>query len=197
MSQRWRALLLLLCCLSPLVMTVACKNEQNAPSSEDPTGAKPTSQELPPLEVKDDTPKLLLTWIDEKGDFHVVQKVAEVPEAERRIAVYATQEVWTYAAIVAILASGRAYVPLNPPAPVDRNRSCIDQAGIATLLCARTAPAIATWRADLGDALRVVETSGIAPRSPLAPIGDVDESAMAYLLFTLSLIHISEPTRPY
>lgn len=109
---------------------------------------------------------------------------AEVPEAERRIAVYATQEVWTYAAIVAILASGRAYVPLNPSAPVDRNRSCIDQAGIATLLCARTAPAIATWRADLGDALRVVETSGIAPRSPLAPIGDVDESAMAYLLFT-------------
>ena len=64
-------------------MTVACKNEQNAPSSEDPTGAKPTSQELPPLEVKDDTPKLLLTWIDEKGDFHVVQKVAEVPEAGR------------------------------------------------------------------------------------------------------------------
>ena len=64
-------------------MTVACKNEQNAPSSEDPTGAKPTSQELPPLEVKDDTPKLLLTWIDEKGDFHVVEKVAEVPEAGR------------------------------------------------------------------------------------------------------------------
>jgi glutaredoxin len=33
--------------------------------------------------LKDDTQKLLLTWVDEKGDFHVVQKVADVPEAAR------------------------------------------------------------------------------------------------------------------
>lgn len=29
--------------------------------------------------VKDDTPGLLLTWIDEKGEFHVEQKVTDVP----------------------------------------------------------------------------------------------------------------------
>ena len=107
-----------------------------------------------------------------------------VPESERRIAVFATQDVWTYAAIVAILATGRAYVPLNPSAPSDRNRSCIDQAGIRTLLCSRSAPAVEAWRAAPGSALRVEETEQIAPRARLAPIGDVDDAAMAYLLFT-------------
>jgi glutaredoxin len=41
------------------------------------------SGELPRLELRDDTPNLLLTWVDDKGDFHVCQKVAEVPEAAR------------------------------------------------------------------------------------------------------------------
>jgi len=40
--------------------------------------------ELPPLEIKDDTPNLLLTWIDDKGDFHVVQKPADVPVEGRK-----------------------------------------------------------------------------------------------------------------
>src|SRR5580658_5867725 len=33
----------------------------------------------PPFTVRDDSQGLLLTWIDEKGDFHVEQKVADVP----------------------------------------------------------------------------------------------------------------------
>ncbi|MEZ4229647.1 MAG: glutaredoxin domain-containing protein [Polyangiaceae bacterium] len=43
----------------------------------------PKGNELPPLELKDDTPNLLLTWLDEKGEFHVVQKIADVPENAR------------------------------------------------------------------------------------------------------------------
>jgi glutaredoxin len=34
---------------------------------------------LPPLTVRDDTTGVLLTWIDDKGDFHVEQKTADVP----------------------------------------------------------------------------------------------------------------------
>lgn len=83
MKLGWRAVLLLFLCCFPLFIAPACKDKQPTPSGEDPTGAKPTANELPPLEVKDDTPSLLLTWIDEKGDFHVVQKVADVPEAGR------------------------------------------------------------------------------------------------------------------
>jgi glutaredoxin len=44
---------------------------------------KPKGSELPPLEVKADTANLLLTWIDDKGDFHVVQKPADVPTEGR------------------------------------------------------------------------------------------------------------------
>ena len=33
----------------------------------------------PPFVVKDESQGLLLTWIDEKGDFHVEQKVGDVP----------------------------------------------------------------------------------------------------------------------
>lgn len=111
-------------------------------------------------------------------------RLANLATGQERIAVYATQDVWTYASIMAVLATGRAYVPLNPRAPVDRNRSCIDQSGVRTLLCSRSAPAIERWKADLGDALEIVETSLIPPREHLDPIPPIDESAMAYLLFT-------------
>src|SRR4051812_38425850 len=60
----------------------ACR-KQAAPTPNDDTGAAPQTNELPPLEIKDDTPNLLLTWIDDKGDFHVVQKPADVPKEGR------------------------------------------------------------------------------------------------------------------
>jgi glutaredoxin len=41
--------------------------------------------------VKADSPNLLLTWIDEKGDFHVVQKPTEVPtEGKKQVRVVVT-----------------------------------------------------------------------------------------------------------
>lgn len=56
----------------------ACKREA------DPRGsAPPKPKELPALVVRPDTPNLLITWIDEKGDFHVVQKPADVPPSAR------------------------------------------------------------------------------------------------------------------
>lgn len=79
----WRSLFMLLLCALPLALAGACKDKLDAPHGEDPTGAKPASNDLPALVLKDDTPNLLLTWIDEKGDFHVVQKIPDVPEAGR------------------------------------------------------------------------------------------------------------------
>jgi glutaredoxin len=49
----------------------ACRKEK---SSDD----APLST-LPPLVLKDDTADLLLTWLDEKGEFHTVATVKEVP----------------------------------------------------------------------------------------------------------------------
>jgi glutaredoxin len=61
--------------------TAACKKTEAAHA--DTTGATPEPVELPPLELRDDTPNLLLTWIDDKGDFHVVQKPSDVPKESR------------------------------------------------------------------------------------------------------------------
>ncbi len=47
------------------------------------TASTPEASELAPLELRDGTPNLLLTWVDAKGDFHVVQKTTDVPEAGR------------------------------------------------------------------------------------------------------------------
>ncbi|APR81824.1 Hypothetical protein A7982_07173 [Minicystis rosea] len=40
---------------------------------------------LAPLTIRDDTPDLMLTWIDEKGDTHVVLHPPEVPAAGRSL----------------------------------------------------------------------------------------------------------------
>jgi glutaredoxin len=66
--------------LLALSMVPGCRKP--GPSGDDGSSG-PTSGELPPLELRDDTRDLLLTWVDEKGDFSVAQSVADVP-AERR-----------------------------------------------------------------------------------------------------------------
>lgn len=46
-------------------------------------GTRPAPTTLPAIVVKDDTPDLLLTWIDDRGDFHTGQHPIEVPEGFR------------------------------------------------------------------------------------------------------------------
>ncbi len=65
-----------------LFFAVSCK-QAGGDERQDPASAAPSSSALPALVVKPDTPNLLLTWIDEKGDFHVVQKPSDVPATHR------------------------------------------------------------------------------------------------------------------
>ena len=67
--------------LSLLALSCGHKEDPNAPK---PVSAEPKSATLPPLSVKADSQNLLLTWIDDKGDFHVVQKPADVPVEGRK-----------------------------------------------------------------------------------------------------------------
>jgi glutaredoxin len=53
------------------------------PSAAATNEAAPAPESLPPLQLNDDTKNLLLTWVGEEGDFHVVEQIADVP-AERR-----------------------------------------------------------------------------------------------------------------
>ncbi|WP_438023777.1 glutaredoxin domain-containing protein [Sorangium sp. So ce233] len=59
-----------------------------AEKRDDGTAPAQASAELPPLELRDDTANLMLTWIDEKGDTHVELRPADVP-AEGRTMVRA------------------------------------------------------------------------------------------------------------
>ena len=67
--------------LTASLLGVGCK-KPSAEKSTDPS-TTPKANALPELEVKADTPNLLLTWIDDKGDFHVAQKPADVPTEGR------------------------------------------------------------------------------------------------------------------
>ncbi|HVY26361.1 MAG TPA: glutaredoxin domain-containing protein [Polyangiaceae bacterium] len=77
MTRVWGAVL----ALAIAVSSAACKKP--TPDTSNESATTPKTNELPPLEVKADTPNLLLTWIDDKGDFHVVQKPADVPTEGR------------------------------------------------------------------------------------------------------------------
>ncbi|HTQ02306.1 MAG TPA: glutaredoxin domain-containing protein [Polyangiaceae bacterium] len=80
-----------LCCLW-LVGASGCKRSDDA-SSPKPVSAAPKSSALPAFAVNADTPNLLITWIDDKGDFHVVQKPADVPpEGRKQVRVVAADK---------------------------------------------------------------------------------------------------------
>jgi glutaredoxin len=50
-----------------------------------------TTKSLPPLALTDDTPDLLLTWLDSRGDAHLVNKPADVaPEGRDHVRVVVT-----------------------------------------------------------------------------------------------------------
>lgn len=63
--------------LSPL----SCRAKAGAHDDAKPGASAEPS--LPKLSLKDDTAGALLTWIDDQGDFHVVEHVADVPEKNR------------------------------------------------------------------------------------------------------------------
>jgi glutaredoxin len=75
-----RRLFVLLCVLGLSLLAVACKrrprDELAAQLAADDKHAKAA---LPPLALQDDTPDLLLTWLDKNGDPHEATKPADVP----------------------------------------------------------------------------------------------------------------------
>ena len=82
-TSRRLVVLLLAAAAGGALASWGCKQKPSE-QTEEPKTAAPKANELPPLELRDDTANLLLTWIDDKGDFHVVMKPADVPEGRRQ-----------------------------------------------------------------------------------------------------------------
>jgi D-alanine--poly(phosphoribitol) ligase subunit 1 len=99
---------------------------------------------------------------------------------ERLIGVAATDTLDTYAAVLAILRSGRAFVPLAAEHPPARNASIVKQAGLRTLLTTRQGVAL---DAAALDGVRVIATSD-AVTAGLDGVAEPKAEDLAYLLFT-------------
>jgi amino acid adenylation domain-containing protein len=111
-----------------------------------------------------------------------IQALLELHAApdETLIGVVAVNHVDTYATVLAVLRSGRAFVPLNPEHPAERNASIVRQAGLRTVVVSRAADApgaaiVQTSQVLLADA---ATTPSAQPVSAAAP------DSLAYLLFT-------------
>lgn len=61
------------------LLALACSKKKDDGTSPIAPGT------LPPLTIRDDTPELMLTWIDDKGDTHVALRPPEVPDAGRKL----------------------------------------------------------------------------------------------------------------
>ncbi|MBC9006951.1 AMP-binding protein, partial [Micromonospora aurantiaca] len=96
-----------------------------------------------------------------------------------RIALLTAHGAPTVAAMLGALATGCAYVPLDPGFPVARLRHMVDAAGVTAVACAAEHRDLASTLA----AGRPVVALDEAPPAPLRPVA-ADPDALAYVLFT-------------
>jgi len=81
------------CCWGGLLLAAlpaACQRHADPAANLGVAAAPAPNEELPPLSLADTSANLLLTWVGEDGDFHVVEQLDAVP-AERRKQVRVVQ----------------------------------------------------------------------------------------------------------
>ncbi len=99
------------------------------------------------------------------------------------IGVYTDDNFDTYASILAVLAAGKGYVPINKKFPVDRNVEIIRDAGIDILLTTGLNDQIRSFRQQCPD-LQVISTGQLTASEITGSLPDIREDDYAYLLFT-------------
>jgi glutaredoxin len=76
-----------------LLAAIVVASALPACSEERDDGTKPTGEaSLPSIELKDDTPNLLLTWVDDRGRTHTGTKPSEIPEEGKEKVRVITEE---------------------------------------------------------------------------------------------------------
>jgi len=92
------------------------------------------------------------------------------------IGLVTNDDLETYAGIIAIWLEGKAYVPLSPDSPVQRNNDVIQQAGIKTIIDSENNTLFKDF--DVIASRRLEDVS-----LDIEPV-EVDNQALAYILFT-------------
>ena len=112
----------------------------------------------------------------------VAHSLSEIED--ERIGIIAENRIETYAAILAVLASGKTYVILHPAYPEERNLKIAGLAGLHTLLCTSHVerPAFGT------DLFRVINTDKLSGKAPSElsrlQFYPPEEERNAYIIFT-------------
>jgi amino acid adenylation domain-containing protein len=99
---------------------------------------------------------------------------------ERLIGVVVTDTLDTYASVLAVLRSGRAFVPLNLDHPAERNASVVTQAGLRTVIVSHEN---LTLSDDVSQGARHLHTPS-ASHVSTSHVAVVTPDELAYLLFT-------------
>ena len=99
-----------------------------------------------------------------------------IAEEQKNVGIVAGTDINTYAAIFALWFEGKAYVPLLPTAPEDRNRTVVKEAGLTHVLASRQ------FKQDLPAV--VVNTKSLPEESVKEAPVEFDSSRIAYILFT-------------
>ncbi|MFI8214592.1 non-ribosomal peptide synthase/polyketide synthase [Streptomyces sp. NPDC085932] len=103
---------------------------------------------------------------------------------EQFVAVALPRSVELVVALLAVLKSGAAYVPVDPAYPVDRIGHILHDAGASLVLTTRDTeerlPADGTARLLLDD----LGAATAPPAAPAAPVASLDPSHPAYVIFT-------------
>lgn len=110
----------------------------------------------------------------------VYAKVNNLPEDN--ICLYATDDIRTYASIIALWFAGKAYVPLNPNQPKERHIEVVESVGAHYILSADESYSIGI------DGINHIYTNAVVTegyvRKGEMNIAEVPESKLAYILFT-------------
>ena len=99
-----------------------------------------------------------------------------IAEEQKNVGIIAGTDINTYAAIFALWFEGKAYVPLLPTAPEDRNRTVVKEAGLTHVLSSRIFDQVLP--ATVVNTISLPEGEGT--NNPV----DYDSSRIAYILFT-------------
>jgi len=96
--------------------------------------------------------------------------------SDKNIGLVANNDLETYASIIALWLEGKAYIPLNPDNPADRNENVISQAEIRTILDSSQQATFQNYSTILTTDLPVCEID-LDPKK-------VNDDEIAYILFT-------------
>ena len=101
---------------------------------------------------------------------------------EDLIGLYATDDIRTYASIIALWVSGKTYIPLNPSQPIERHIEVINSIQAKYILSSDDEYDISL------EGVQMISTSGIITddytRLGNVVITDTPDSALAYIIFT-------------